>query len=155
MRLIEILSLKNVIVPLNVTSKNEAIARMVELLGANGELLDVPKVLEAVLDREATRSTGIGNAMAIPHGKCAGVDHLVLSAARTAEPINFDAIDGKPVSVIWLLCSPPDKVGPHIQVLARISRLMTVDRFRNALIQAPDAEAMHKLIISQEELLPV
>jgi mannitol/fructose-specific phosphotransferase system IIA component (Ntr-type) len=125
----------------------------VTLLAANGEVTDARKVLDAVLEREATRTTGIGNGLAIPHGKCTGTDHLVMAIGRPATPIDFQAIDGRPVSLIWLLTSPPDKTGPHIHALARISRLMTIDRFRQALNEARTAQEIFDTIVKQENSL--
>ena len=153
MRLTEILKPQNIKIPLEAKVKTDAIGELVELLAANGELTDPKKVLEAVLDREATRTTGIGNGLAIPHGKCTGTDHLVMAIGRPATPIDFQAIDGRPVNLIWLLSSPPDKTGPHIHALARISRLMTIDRFRQALAQAKTPEEIYESIVQQENAL--
>jgi mannitol/fructose-specific phosphotransferase system IIA component (Ntr-type) len=151
MRLTEILKPQNIKVPLVAKQKTDAIGELVGLLAANGEVADGKKVLDAVLDREATRTTGIGNGLAIPHGKCPGIDHLVMAVGKAATPIDFQAIDGRPVTLIWLLSSPPDKTGPHIHALARISRLMTIDKFRQALNQAQTAQEIYDTIVKQEE----
>ena len=153
MRLTEILKPQNIKIPLEAKVKTDAIGELVQLLAANGELTDSSKVLEAVLDREATRTTGIGNGLAIPHGKCNGTDHLVMAIGRPATPIDFQAIDGRPVNLIWLLSSPPDKTGPHIHALARISRLMTIDRFRQSLTTATTSQEMYDIIVQQENAL--
>lgn len=153
MRLTEILKPQNIKVPLQATVKAEAIKEMVDLLASNGEITDAQKVLEAVLDREATRTTGIGNGLAIPHGKCNGTNHLVMAIGRADAPIDFQSIDGRPVSLIWLLSSPPDKTGPHIHALARISRLMTIDRFRQSLLAAQGAQEVYDAIVKQESAL--
>ena len=153
MRLTEILKPQNIKVPLLAKTKSEAIKELVDLLAANSEVTDPAKVLEAVLDREATRTTGIGNGLAIPHGKCNGTDHLVMAIGRCESPIDFQSIDGRPVNLIWLLSSPPDKTGPHIHALARISRLMTIDKFRQSLAGAKDAQEMFDAIVKQESAL--
>ena len=153
MRLTEILKPQNIKVPLESAAKADAIGELVNLLAANGEVTDARKVLDSVLEREATRTTGIGNGLAIPHGKCTGTDHLVMAIGRPKTPIDFQAIDGRPVNLIWLLTSPPDKTGPHIHALARISRLMTLDKFRQALGQAKDAQEMFDTIVKQESAL--
>ena len=153
MRLTEVLKPQNIKVPLAAKTKSEAIKELVDLLAANKEVSDPAKVLEAVLDRETTRTTGIGNGLAIPHGKCNGPDHLVMAIGRCETPIDFQSIDGRPVNLIWLLSSPPDKTGPHIHALARISRLMTIDRFRQALIAAKDAQEVYDAIVKQESAL--
>ena len=153
MRLTDILKPENIKVPLEAKSKADAIGELVTLLAGNKEVTDPKKVLDAVLEREATRTTGIGNGLAIPHGKCTGTDHLVMAIGRPASPIDFQAIDGRPVSLIWLLTSPPDKTGPHIHALARISRLMTIDRFRQALNEAKTARDIFDTIVKQENSL--
>jgi fructose-specific phosphotransferase system IIA component len=150
MRLTEILKQQNIKVPLTAKTKADAIAELVNLLAQNGDIPDSKKVLDAVLDREATRTTGIGNGLAIPHGKCPGTDQLVIAVGKAGTPIDFQAIDGRPVTLIWLLSSPPDKTGPHIHALARISRLMTVDKFRQALNQAGSAQQIYDIIVQQE-----
>ena len=153
MRLTEILKPENIKVPVEARTKTDAIAELVNLLATNGEVSDPKKVLDAVLERESTRTTGIGNGLAIPHGKCNGTDHLVMAIGRPATPIDFQAIDGRPVTLIWLLSSPPDKTGPHIHALARISRLMTIEKFRQALLTAPNAQALYDAIVQQENTL--
>src|SRR3954449_9935674 len=153
MRLTEILKPANIKVPLDAKVKTDAIGELVTLLSANGEVTDAKKVLDAVLEREGTRTTGIGNGLAIPHGKCTGTDHLVMAVGKASTPIDFQAIDGRPVTWIWLLTSPPDKTGPHIHALARISRLMTIERFRQALSQAQDAQQIYDAIVQQENSL--
>ena len=153
MRLSEILKPQNIKVPLEAKTKAEAIGELVNLLAANGEVSNPKQVLDAVLDREATRTTGIGNGLAIPHGKCNGVGHLVMAIGRPAQPIDFQAIDGRPVNLIWLLASPPDQTGPHIHALARISRLMTIDRFRQALAAAQTSQELYNVIVQQESTM--
>lgn len=153
MRLTDILKPGNIKVPLAAKTKSEAIAELVQLLADNGQITDAKKVLDAVLEREATRTTGIGNGLAIPHGKCTGTADLVMAIGKPAQPIDFQAIDGRPVTVIWMLASPPDKTGPHIHALARISRLMTIDKFQQALRAATTAQEVYDAIVKQEAAL--
>jgi fructose-specific phosphotransferase system IIA component len=153
MRLTDILKPENIKVPLEATTKSAAIAELVHLLATNGQVTDEKKVLDSVLERESTRTTGIGNGLAIPHGKCAGTVDLVMAIGKPAQPIDFQSIDGRPVSVIWMLTSPPDKTGPHIHALARISRLMTIDKFQQALRAAKNADEVYQAIVAQEAAL--
>jgi fructose-specific phosphotransferase system IIA component len=153
MRLTEILKPENIKVPLEATNKNAAISELVHLLAVNGQVTDEKKVLDSVLEREATRTTGIGNGLAIPHGKCNGTTDLVMAIGKPAVPIDFQAIDGRPVSLIWMLASPPDKTGPHIHALARISRLMTIDKFQAALRAAKSSQEIYDAIVAQEAAL--
>ena len=153
MRLTEILKPANIKIPLESRTKADAIGELVNVLTAAGDVTDPKKVLDAVLEREATRTTGIGNGLAIPHGKCAGTKDLVMAIGRAAAPIDFQAIDGRPVTIIWMLASPPDKTGPHIHALARISRLMTIDKFRASLLQAKTPQEAFDIIVAQENAL--
>lgn len=153
MRLIDILKPENIKVPLESLSKNDAIAELVNLLAKNGDVTDAKKVLDAVLERESTRTTGIGNGLAIPHGKCSSTKDLVMAIGKAGTPIDFQAIDGRPVTLIWLLTSPPDKTGPHIHALARISRLMTLDKFRQSLSTAKTSQEVFDMIMKQDESL--
>ncbi|HZZ42910.1 MAG TPA: PTS sugar transporter subunit IIA [Tepidisphaeraceae bacterium] len=150
MRLTDILKPQNIRVPLEAKTKNEAIADLVNLLATNGEIKDAKKIMDAVLEREATRTTGIGNGLAIPHGKADGVANLVMAIGKCATPIDFQSIDGRPVTLIWLLSSPKDMTGPHIHALARISRLMTIDKFRATLAKAATADEVYQAIVAQE-----
>jgi len=108
-------------------------------------------VLDSVQAREKTRSTGIGSGVAIPHGKCKGVNDLVMALGVTASPIEFDSADGAGVSIIALLCSPVEKTGPHIQMLARISRIMLDDDLRKKIETAKTATELYELIRKKEE----
>ena len=91
--------------------------------------------------------------MLIPHGKCSGTKDLVMAIGKAATPIDFQAIDGRPVTIIWMLASPPDKTGPHIHALARISRLMTIEKFRQLLNNAASAQEFFDIVAQQEAQL--
>ncbi len=136
--------------PLDGKDKDSVITELVDLLAENNLLVDREVVLEAVFTREQTRSTGIGSGIAIPHGKCNGVAELVMALGIAPEPVNFDSIDQKPVSIVILLASPADRTGPHIQALARISRLMLDDEFKTKLENATSPEEVYQLISTKE-----
>jgi fructose-specific phosphotransferase system IIA component len=151
MLLTEILSEKRIKAPLLATTKQEAIAELVDLLVADGAIADRDKALAAVMDRENTRTTGIGNRIAIPHGKTTAVSELAMAIGLAATAIEFESIDHRPVSLLILVVSPLDQTGPHIQALAHVSRLISNDQFRHKLITAPNAHDAMKLIKAQEE----
>jgi mannitol/fructose-specific phosphotransferase system IIA component (Ntr-type) len=115
-------------------------------MAATGRCTDEQQLLKAVFDREAIRSTGIGQGLAVPHGKCNCCESLVMALGKPASPIDFDSKDGQPADLIVLLASPHDQTGPHIQALARISRLMLMDEFRSAMSQAHSAEEVYQII---------
>jgi len=153
MRLTELLKPQNIKLGLAAKVKTDAIRELVDLLAANNEIPDPKKILDAVLEREAQRTTGIGNGLAIPHGKCSGADHVVMAVGKASTPIDFQAIDGRPVTWIWLLASPQDKSGPHIHALARISRLMSIEPFKQALALAKTPDEVFEIIRKQEDSL--
>jgi fructose-specific phosphotransferase system IIA component len=150
MRLTEILQPDCLKVPLTGTDKESAIVELIDSLDAAGVLQDRDTVLNAVLTREKTRSTGIGSGIAIPHGKCGAVKELVMAVGIAKEPIDFQSIDQNPVKIILLLVSPADQTGPHIQALARISRVMLDDNFKTKLENAKSVEEAEQLLKEKE-----
>jgi fructose-specific phosphotransferase system IIA component len=150
MRLTEILQPDCLKVPLSGKNKESAITELVDSLDAAGVLQDRDTVLNAVLTREKTRSTGIGSGIAIPHGKCAAVKELVMAIGIAKEPIDFQSVDSHPVRIILLLVSPADQTGPHIQALARISRVMLDDNFKTKLENTKSVEEAEQLLKEKE-----
>jgi fructose-specific phosphotransferase system IIA component len=150
MNLTQILQPTCVRVPLEGKDKNAVITELVDLLDSNGLLQNRAAALDAVFVREQTRSTGIGSGIAIPHGKCKAVKELVMAIGIANEPIDFESVDGKPVTIVILLVSPTDQTGPHIQALARISRLMLDEQFRQSLEKAGSAEELYELLSKKE-----
>ena len=150
MLLSQILKPSCVKVPLAGRDKNSVITELVDLLDDNKMLLDKDVALQAVLAREQTRSTGIGSGIAIPHGKCTAVRELVMAVGIAGQPLEFDSVDGKPVSIVILLLSPVDQTGPHIQALAKISRLMLDESFRGKLQKARSGQEFCNLLAERE-----
>ncbi len=151
MRLSEILKAKNIKVPLVSTEKTAAITELVTLLAENGAVKDAATVCSHVLEREATRTTGVGQGWAIPHCKSNDVPGLTIAVGRPASPIDFESIDGQPVDLILLLASPPDQTGPYIQTLAQITRLMNLEPFRRAWRSAATAQQMYDVLLQHEK----
>jgi len=150
MVLTQILEPTCVKVPLEGKDKETAIEELVNLLDAEKLLINRNQVYQAVLTRESTKSTGIGFGIAIPHGKCSGVKDLVMAIGISHKGIDFQSIDGKPVHIVVLIASPIDRTGPHIQALARISRLMLDEDFKNKLQNSQTSEELYKLISEKE-----
>lgn len=150
MVLTQILEPACVKVPLQGTTKEAVIKELVDMLDASNLLINREQVYQAVITRESTKSTGIGFGIAIPHGKCTGVKELVMAIGISHKGIDFQSIDNKPVHIVVLLASPVDRTGPHIQALARISRLMLDEEFKNKLQSATSADELFKLISEKE-----
>ncbi|MFN0011122.1 MAG: PTS sugar transporter subunit IIA [Phycisphaerales bacterium] len=150
MNLLDILQQDCIKAPLASTEKRGAIEEMVDLLAAAGKVSNPTVLKDAVWTREQTRTTGIGHGLAIPHGKCSGVANLAMAIGKPAQPIEFQAIDGKPVRLIILLASPPEKASDHIQALARVSRLMMMETFRDSIYAAVTPAEIFELLKSYE-----
>ena len=150
MHLTEILKPACIKVPLAAQTKQEAIYELVELLCEHCQMSAVDELKRAVWERETTRTTGIGHGIAIPHGKTAGCPKLCMALGKPAVPIEFGAIDNKPVQLIILLASPVDQTGPHIQALARISQMLTEDPVRTAIMDAVSSEQVYDLVTEHQ-----
>jgi mannitol/fructose-specific phosphotransferase system IIA component (Ntr-type) len=150
MELSKLLTLDRVRVPIKAIEKRAVITELIDVLAETSGLVDRDAALDAVLRREAERTTGIGYGLAIPHGKSEGCNKLVMAAGKPAEPVDFQSLDQRPVTFVVLLVSPPDQTGPHIQALAKISRLMNIDEFRQAVEKATTAEELHAAITAFE-----
>jgi fructose-specific phosphotransferase system IIA component len=150
MNLLDILQPACVKAPLAATDKRAAIDELVDLLTAAGKVSEPQTLKDAVWSREQTRTTGIGHGLAIPHGKCATVNGLAMAIGKPAQPIDFQAIDGRPVRLIILLASPPDRTADHIQALARVSRLLMMEDFRESVYGSGTGEEIFELFRKQE-----
>ena len=155
MRLTDILQPESVVVPLEAEGKQEAIFKLADQLSASAGIKDPEGLKQAIWERETTRTTGIGHGIAIPHGKSEGVEQLCMAIGVARNPVDFNSIDGRPVELIILLASPVDQTGPHIQALAKISRMLTNEDFRTALLNSENGEAMYNLIAEHEADAPV
>jgi fructose-specific phosphotransferase system IIA component len=150
MNILDIITPETVKVPLDAKDKKGAIIELVDLLADAGRVDDVAALRDAVWSREQTRTTGIGHGLAIPHGKCVGVARLAMAIGKPAQPMDFAAIDGKPVQLIILLASPIDRTSDHIQALARISKLMHAEAFRERMYAARSREEVYALVQEAE-----
>jgi len=151
MKLKEILTDDLVIIPLKSHEKKDIIEEMVDHLCDKKKISNRDKILKAILDRENVMSTGVGDRVAIPHGKAEGVKDIVASLGITDGDVDFHSIDNKPVRLIFLLVGPPDKTGPHLKALSRISRLMHREEFRNRLLNSRTPVEVMSVIQEEEE----
>jgi len=150
MNILDILSPEAIKVPLSATHKQAAIDELIDLLAARGIVTDAPSLKRAVWEREQQRSTGIGEGLAIPHGKSSSARALTMAIGKPAQPLEFGSIDRKPVQMIILLVSPADRIAEHIQALGRVSKLMTNVQFRTSCYAATGADQLYGLFRSAE-----
>lgn len=150
MLLSELLSADRIKIPLGRRSKHDLLRELVELVVPGGERAAVDTILAAVVEREQVLSTGIGGGVAIPHAKTPVVDQLVLAAGVTPEGVEFDALDGRPVQIFFLLVGPESAAGAHVKALSRISRLLRRAVLRDQLSAAPTSEAFLRIVRASE-----
>jgi fructose-specific phosphotransferase system IIA component len=133
------------------TQKVDAIKELIDLLDGAGFVTDVEAFLKSVLEREKVGSTGIGKGIAIPHSRTSTVREVVVAFGRSENGIEFDALDNKPVHLIFLIAAPIESGGLYLKALARLSRLLRYQEFRNELMEAGSVEDVIKIISSEEK----
>ncbi|MBB6430886.1 fructose-specific phosphotransferase system IIA component [Algisphaera agarilytica] len=146
MLLTDILQPDCVMVPLVADDKQSAIFQLADLLVEKTDIEDAQALKDAIWQRETVRTTGIGGGVAVPHGKTEGVPSLHMAIGRTAQPLEFGAIDRNPVELIILLASPPDQTGPHIEALSRISRMLIDADARDKMKSLETPEEVYAMI---------
>lgn len=145
----EMLSTRSV-AHLRATSKREALVELVELLESAYGIDSQGEILDRVLQREAMMSTGIGNGLAIPHGKAKAADRMLAACAVSPAGVEFDAVDGEPARIFILLVSPENAGSAHVKVLANISRLLKEEAVRRSLREAGSAGGILDALKSAE-----
>ena len=123
---------------------SEAVCRLLPSLSSDG-------LASILMEREALGSTGIGEGVAIPHGKVPGIDRLVAVFARSPGGVQFASLDGKPARLFFLVIAPENSAGMHLKALARISRLLKDERFRRKLLAAEGAEGLLQVLREEDE----
>lgn len=147
MSLIELIDKRTVKVPLESVDKQGVLRELVDLLASAPDKVSDPEALYmAVLNREAMGSTGLAEGIAVPHGKTDAVKNVCLAIGVAPEGIDFDAADGKPSRLFFLIAAAPDKAGPHIAALADIARLAHSEALINALVGARDASELIRIL---------
>jgi fructose-specific phosphotransferase system IIA component len=150
MKISDILTEDLVVTHLEGKSKRDVIDAMVDIVARSPKVQDVEKVRTAIFEREKIMSTGVGNGFAIPHGKTDAVTDIVAAFAVTADPIDYESLDEKPVRLVFLLVGKDNLVGPHIKLLSRISRLMNKEEFRTRLLLVPTSHEILELFRQEE-----
>lgn len=131
---------------LNSTGRDEAIRELVGLIHAKHRLRNVEEVVGAVMEREQKMSTSLENGIAVPHGKSASIDKLLVAVGLKQKGINFKSADGQPSKIIILILSSTSQAGPHVRCLAEIGRLLQSEANRKKILAAKDAETVFKLM---------
>lgn len=153
MLLMDLLSEEVIEPELSATTRDGALAELIDLLVRTGNLAPEARerALTAVITREERQSTGLGAGVAIPHGTCADVDEVVAALGIRREGLPFDAIDGAPVQLVILLLVPPNLLQAHIRTLAGIARVLNDSSLREQLIASTSAQDLLDFLIEREE----
>jgi len=134
----------------NVRSKGDALKRLSLLLSTGQKVVSTGEIERVLTERERLQSTGVGGGVAIPHGSLEGLDRLVGAVLLCPAPIQFEAIDGAPVSILFAVIGPKRATGEHLKALARVSRLLRDDSFRARLLGAPSGPAAFDMLAAEE-----
>lgn len=137
-----------VAVELGASSRKQALQAMSDI-AADLTGINARDIFDAVLQRERLGSTGVGQGVAIPHARLAGVKEVVGVFARLRTPVDFESIDGRPADLIFMLIAPDDAGAEHLKALARVSRLLRREDVRQRLRAAPDADAVHAVLAGE------
>lgn len=141
---------EDIIAELGATSKDEALSELAARVAERHPGFDPSELVAILHERERLGSTGIGDGVAIPHGKLRKTKEQVMVFGRSRQGLDFQALDGRPVYLFFLLLLPEENVGMHLKMLARISRILKDPAVRRRLLDAPDAPAIHAIIREQD-----
>lgn len=146
MNITDLLQKEFIIEELKSKSKKEVLYELSEAFLRGNSTIDCDAMVEVLLEREKLGSTGIGDGIAIPHGKLPGLENLIVSFGRSKTGIDFDSLDGKPVHIFFLLMAPENSAGQHLKALAKISRMLKEEEFRKNLMDMATPDDIYHII---------
>lgn len=149
MKIQDFLQPQAVVADLAGTTAAEVLAELCRPV-AQAQGLDAARLVQVLLDREKLGSTGVGDGVAIPHGKLPGLPALVAVFGRSRQGVEYRAADGKPARLFFALFAPENSAGAHLKALSRVSRVFRLPAFREAIMAAPTAEEIHRLILAED-----
>lgn len=151
MKLSDVIEEANIIPALKAKDKKSALGELADVICRHHPDIDKGTLVRVLIDREHLGSTGIGDGVAIPHGKLNNVTYPVVSFGRSREGLDFDAMDGQPVYLFFLLLAPENSSGFHLQVLTRIAKILKNSSFRKSLMTASTREDIYQKIIQSDK----
>jgi PTS system nitrogen regulatory IIA component len=151
MKIVDILPEELVIPALEGQTKEEVVRELAEHMAAYYADIDARRLVEVLWERERLGSTAIGDSIAIPHGKLPGVTAVRAVFGRHLRGVDFQSLDGNPSKLFFLLVAPDDSVGLHLKALARVSRLLKEESFRQQLMAAGDRSELYRRIRDEDE----
>ena len=151
MKIIDFLNENCIIADMTATSKQAALEELAATLIPGPEGLELAKVVDVLMERERLGSTGIGDNVAIPHGKLADLSALKLAFGRSLKGVDFESMDGKLTHLFFLLLAPINSAGLHLKALAKISRMLMNAALRENLMQAPQGQDIYQLLATKDQ----
>ena len=151
MKITDLLTKEAIDLNVKATNKKDVIEKAVELMQYNGNINNKDEYLKLVMKREEEGSTGVGEEIAIPHGKGESISEPGLAAMVIPEGVDFDSLDGKPIKLLFLIVAPNSKDNLHLEVLSRLSALLMDEKFRKKLLNAKTKEEFLKIIDEADE----
>ena len=151
MKITDLLTKESIDLNVKASNKKDVIEQAVELMEQNGNINNKQEYLRLVMKREEEGSTGVGEGIAIPHGKGGVISEPGLVAMVIPDGVDFDALDGKPVKLLFLIAAPNSKDNLHLEVLSRLSALLMNEKFRNKLLNAKSKDEFLKTIDEADE----
>ena len=151
MKITDILKKEFIFGELKAKGKREVLVELVGAFAKGNVKVDPDAVLHVLLEREKLGSTGIGEGIAIPHGKLAGLEEMAVAFGRSKEGIDFEAMDGKPAHLFFLLMAPENSVGQHLKALAKISRMLKDEAFQKKLLAAADRDDLFQALAEKDD----
>lgn len=151
MKILDILAVDSIVSELKGKTKKQVLEELIDAVKQNKPNIDRDQFMKVLLERERLGSTGIGDGIAIPHGKLNGIDDLALSFGRSVEGIDFESMDGKPVHLFFLLVAPEACAGVHLRALAKIARLLKNGTVRKKLAKVVSREDIFSIIQQEDE----
>ena len=151
MKILDILAENAIIPELKGKTKKQVLEELIESLLTQKPQLDRDRLMSVLLERERLGSTGIGDGIAIPHGKLKDLDQLVLSFGRSSQGVDFESMDGKPVHLFFLLVAPENCAGIHLRALAKIARLLKNGSVRKKLGSVENKDDIYTAIQQEDE----
>lgn len=146
MKILDILPRKSIIPDLKGRTKKQVLEELIDALLQEKPELDRERLMAVLLERERLGSTGIGDGIAIPHGKLKDLDQLILAFGKSNAGVDFESMDGKPVHLFFLLVAPESCTGIHLRALARIARLLKNAPVRKKLVNVGTQEEVYAVI---------
>ena len=151
MEISEVLNVKSIVVGLKATSKEDVIKQMTEVLSQNGDISDQIQFFDAVMEREVHATTGVGNGIAIPHGRCSAVKKASIVYAKLAQDIDWESLDEKPVQLVIMLAVPETQGDVHLKILSELAMKLMDEELVDQLKKETDPNEIIGLLSREED----